>query len=127
MKIDITGRQVDVTPALKDFAEEKLGKLARLLIEPIEVHVVLAIAKHRHIAEVQVKSPHVTLAGTEETSDLYASIGQVADKLERQALRHKEKVRDHKHRQSPRDPQVARAISANTGDGEGEDGTPVEH
>ena len=39
MKIDITGRQIDVTPALREFAEEKLGKLAKLLLEPIELLV----------------------------------------------------------------------------------------
>ena len=51
MKIDITGRHIDVTPALKQFAEEKLSKLDRVLDGPIEAHVVLSITKHRHIAE----------------------------------------------------------------------------
>jgi putative sigma-54 modulation protein len=110
MKIDITGRQVDVTPALREFAEEKLAKLGKLLLEPIDVHVVLSITKHRHIAEIQVKSRTVVLAGTEETGDLYVSIGEVVDKLERQALKHKEKVRDHRKRPGPRDPKVAQAI-----------------
>ena len=123
MKIDITGRQVDVTPALRKFAEEKLRKLERLLVEPIEVHVVLAISKHRHIAEIQVKSPHLVLNGTEETTDLCASIGEVADKLERQALKHKEKIHDHKHRQGPRDPQVAESISASAFEEDEDDGT----
>ena len=87
MKIDITGRQIEITPALKEFAEEKLSKLEKLLVGPVEAHVVLAIAKHRHIAEIKVKSPHTVLSGTEETGDLYASIGEVVDKLERQALK----------------------------------------
>jgi putative sigma-54 modulation protein len=112
MKIDITGRQIDVTPALRDFAEEKLGKLARLLLEPLEAHVVLSIEKHRHVAEIKVKSRTAVLSGTEETDDLYASIGEVVDKLERQALKHKEKARDHKHRAALRD--VAAVIEAET-------------
>lgn len=114
MKIDITGRQIEVTPALRDFAEEKLGKLERLLLEPLEAHVVLSITKHRHVAEIHVKSRTVVLSGTEETGDLYASIGEVVDKLERQALKHKEKVRDHKHRPALRD--VAAAIEAEAAD-----------
>lgn len=113
MKIDITGRHIEVTPALRDHAEEKLAKLERLLGGPIEAHVVLSITKHRHIAEIQVKSKTAVLSGTEETGDLYASIGEVVDKLERQALKHKEKIRDHKHRQSPRDPAIAATIEAN--------------
>ena len=113
MKIDITGRHIEVTPALKEFAEEKLSKLERLLGDSVEAHVVLSITKHRHIAEIQIKAGSLSFAGTEETGDLYASIGEVVDKLERQVLRHKEKVHDHKHRQGPRDPDIAAAIEAN--------------
>jgi putative sigma-54 modulation protein len=110
MKIEITGRQVEITPALREFSEEKLAKLERLLVGPVEAHVVLSISKHRHIAEVQVKSKTVSLAGTEETDDLYASIREAAEKLERQALKHKEKVRDHRDRKTPRDPAIAAGI-----------------
>ena len=110
MKFDYTGRHVDVTPALREFTEEKLRKLERLLDGPLDVHVVLGIEKHRHVAEIQVKSRTTVLSGTQETGDLYASIGEVADKLERQALKHKEKLHDHKHRKSPRDTEVSKAI-----------------
>src|SRR6516162_4150602 len=98
MHIDITGRQVAITPALRKFAEEKLAKLERLLDGPLEVHVVLAVEKHRHLAEIQVKSRTALLSGMRETGDLYASIGDVAAKLERQALKHKAKMRSHKKR-----------------------------
>ena len=113
MKIDITGRHIEVTPALKEFAEDKLSKLERLLDRELEAHVVLWITKHRHIAEIQVKSGSLVFTSTEETADLYASIGEAVDKLERQVLRHKEKIHDHKHRRGPRDPEVAATIEAN--------------
>ena len=102
MNLFITGRHIEITPALKEFAEDKLRKLERLLDGPLEIHVVLGIEKHRHMAEIQVRSRTALLSGTQETGDLYASIGEVADKLERQALKHKEKMRDHKHRKSVR-------------------------
>jgi putative sigma-54 modulation protein len=111
--LDITGRHVEITPALRDFAGEKLAKLERLLDGPIEAHVVLGIEKHRHFAEIQVKSKTGVFSGHQETDDLYASIREVADKLERQALKHKEKMQDHKHRHGPRDPEVAATIEAN--------------
>jgi len=111
--LDITGRHVEITPALRDFAEERLAKLERLLDGPIEAHVVLGIEKHRHFAEVQVKSKTGVFTGHQETGDLYASIREVADKLERQALKHKEKIQNHKHRQGPRDPEIAATIEAN--------------
>jgi putative sigma-54 modulation protein len=113
MHLDITARNIEITPALREHTEEKLSKLERLLDGPLEVHVVLAIEKHRHVAEIQVKSRTAVLSGAQETGDLYASIGEVVDKLERQALKHKEKMRAHKHRKSPRDPEVAAAIEAN--------------
>ncbi|NIM02301.1 MAG: ribosome-associated translation inhibitor RaiA [Acidobacteria bacterium] len=111
--LDMTGRQVEITPALREFAEEKLTKLEKLLDGPIEAHVVLGIEKHRHFAEVQIKSKTGVFTGHQETGDLYASIREVADKLERQALKHKEKIQNHKHRQGPRDPKIAAAIEAN--------------
>lgn len=113
MQLEITGRQIEITPALRDFAAEKLRKLDRLLDGPVEIHVVLGIQRHMHSAEVQVKSRTTVLSGSQVTGDLYASIGEVADKLERQALKHKEKLHDHKHRRSPRDPKTAATIEAN--------------
>lgn len=112
MKLDITGRHIEITPALKEFTEEKLHKLEKLLDGPLEAHVRLSIEKHRHTAEIQIKSRTAVLSGTQETGDLYASIGEVADKLERQALKHKEKMRDRRQRQSLRDPDVVAAIDA---------------
>jgi putative sigma-54 modulation protein len=112
MNLDITGRHIEITPALKEFTEDKLRKLEKLLDGPLEIHVVLGIEKHRHTAEIQVKSRTAVISGTQETGDLYASIGEVIDKLERQALKHKEKMRGHKHRKSLRDPEVMAAMEA---------------
>src|SRR5262245_15660945 len=102
MRVHITGRQVEVTPALRKFAEGKLKKVEKLLDGPAEAHVVLAVEKHRHLAEIQVKSRHALLAGAHETEDLYASIGDVVLKLERQALKHKEKLTSKKKREARR-------------------------
>jgi putative sigma-54 modulation protein len=98
MQIHITGRQVTITPAIRRFTEEKLKKVEKLLGGPIEAHVVLAVEKRRHHAEIQVKSRTALLSGKQETEDLYASIGDVVEKLERQALKHKEKLTNRKKR-----------------------------
>lgn len=113
MNIDITGRHVDVTSALREFTHDKLRKLERVMDGPLDVHVVLAIEKHRHMAEIQVKSRTAVFSGTTETDDLYASISNATDKLERQALKHKQKLHSHKHRKGPRDPESAATIEAN--------------
>lgn len=112
MNVDIVGRQVEITSELRDFVHEKLQKLGRLLGEPLDVHVVLHIEKHRHFAEMQLKSRTAVLTGTEETDDLFASIAQVADKLERQALKRKEKVTERRRREGTRAPEAAAALEA---------------
>lgn len=112
MNLEMTGRQVEITPALREFAEDKLRKLEKLLDGPLEIHVVLGIAKHRHMAEIHVKSRTASLSGMEETGDLYASISEVADKLERQALKHKEKVTGRRRREGARAPKVGAALEA---------------
>jgi putative sigma-54 modulation protein len=98
MQVHITGRQVAITPALRKYAEEKLKKVEKLLGGPIEAHVVLAVEKRRHHAEIQLKSRNALLSGAVETADLYASIADVVLKLERQALKHKEKLTHRKKR-----------------------------
>lgn len=112
MNLEMTGRQVEITPALREFAEDKLRKLEKLLEDPLDVHVVLEIAKHRHVAEIQVKSRTASFSGMEETGDLYASISEVADKLERQALKHKEKVTGRRRREGARAPKVGAVLEA---------------
>ena len=113
MQIDITGRHVNVTPAIREFTAEKLSKLERLLDGPIEAHVVIGVEKHRHTAEIQIKARNGIFAGHQATQDLFASIGDVADKLERQAQKHKEKLQTHKHRRGHREPEIQATIAAN--------------
>jgi len=112
INLEIVGRHMEITPALREFAAEKLQKIEKLL-GTLDVHVVLGIEKHRHVAEIKIKARNGVFSGMQETGDLYASIGEVVDKLERQALKHKEKMQDHKHRKGPRDPEIAAAIAEN--------------
>lgn len=113
MNLEIVGRHIDITPSLKEFTEERVKKLTRLLDGPLDVHVVLGTEKRRQLAEILVKSKHGNFNGTETSEDLYASIREVADKIEKQIRRHKRKLTDHKHRRGPRDPEIAAKISAN--------------
>ena len=56
MKVHFTGRHVELTQALKTLAQERLDKMASFLDDIIDVHVILSVEKHRHLAEIQVKS-----------------------------------------------------------------------
>lgn len=98
MRMEITGRQVEIDPALKKFAHEKLRKLERLLDGPVQVHLVLAVEKHRRRAEILVKSKTASLTGAAEADDLRLAVAEAVEKLERRAVRHKEKLAGRKRR-----------------------------
>lgn len=91
MQVAYTGRNIEVTSALRDFTEEHLRKIRKILGEAIHVHMTLTVQKHRQIAEVHLHSRSLDINGLEETNDMYASITAVLEKAERQALKHKGK------------------------------------
>ncbi len=92
MRIAITARNTELTPALRDYVEKKLERIKKYLNEPIDVKVVVMVEKFRQLAEFNVSAPGVNLNAEEESQDLYASIDVAVDKLEEQARRHKEKT-----------------------------------
>lgn len=96
MQVDYTGRQTEVTPQLRDLAERKLHKLAKVLPRITSVKVILSSDKHRQIAEVGVHSSNLDLTAVEESNDLELSLSTVMDKLTRQAQRHVGKLRERK-------------------------------
>jgi putative sigma-54 modulation protein len=85
MRISVTFRHVDPTPALRTYAEEKLARVKKYLRRPVDAHVILSVAKERHVAEITLKADHVTMFAQEETHDLYSAIDLALDKLEHQA------------------------------------------
>ena len=95
MKIMTYGKNIDVTPALKEHAEEKVKKLERYFNgEPMEVQISMEVEKERHIVEVTAFVKGLILRGEEATGDMYASIDGVMDKLERQMRKYKTKIHD---------------------------------
>ncbi len=91
MKIEFTGRGIEITDALKSFTEEKLNKLSRFIDNILDVQVRMIVEKHRHTAEIVIKAGHEKLVAKETTNDMYASIGGALDKIEKQAKRLKDK------------------------------------
>ncbi|MDP2876616.1 MAG: ribosome-associated translation inhibitor RaiA [Holophaga sp.] len=88
MKVIFTGRHVEVSDALRDFAEERIEKMTSYLDDLIDVHVTLSVEKHRHAAEVSIKTRGGDFLASTETDDMYASLSQALDKLETQAHKH---------------------------------------
>jgi putative sigma-54 modulation protein len=94
MKYNIRGENLEVTEALGDYVEKKLGKLERYFEAPptSEVHVTLSVVREMNNVEVTIPLTGVLLRAEERGSDMYASIDLVLDKLERQIRKHKTKA-----------------------------------
>src|SRR5256712_6629707 len=103
MEITVTFRHLDPTEPLKAYAEEKLQRVRKYLHRPVDAHVILSVAKERHVAEITLKADHVTMFAEEETHDLYSAIDLAIDKLEHQAQKLHEKRRRHKGGAAVRD------------------------
>lgn len=91
MQIIFSGKHVEVTPALKEYAESKLLKLSRFFDHVQEVHVTESILRSQHIVEVTLKADGTLIRAEERTPDMYTSIDLVIDKLERQLIRYKDR------------------------------------
>lgn len=101
MQIEFTGRQMEVSPDLRQYTEERLNKLTRLLRDRYSLHVILAAERHQRIAEITLKFRDHALVGIERTPDPRASINGALDKIERQVLRLLERRRTRKRRSRP--------------------------
>jgi putative sigma-54 modulation protein len=115
VQIEYTGRHTDITPKLRTLAERKITKLEKVLHGITSVHVILAVDKRRHTAEVTVHSARLDLAAIEESADLTSSISTVMDKLIRQAQKRTGKLRERKRRS--RTEAVWSGVLAGGGDG----------
>jgi putative sigma-54 modulation protein len=95
MQIDLTGHHVDLTQALRDYVHEKFERLERHFDNVIDVHVILTVEKLQHKAEATMLVTGNNLFADATQQDMYAAIDALVDKLDRQVVKHKEKLKDH--------------------------------
>lgn len=96
MQLNITGHHVEITSALRDYVTEKLAKLERHFDHVTNVHVVLSVEKLRQKAEATIHITGNDLFADCVDEDMYAAIDALADKLDRQIVKHKEKLSNHR-------------------------------
>jgi putative sigma-54 modulation protein len=98
--IQVTGRHVSVTEAMKEYCRRRLASLHLDYPKIIEVQIVLDVQKYRHTAEVILHcSNHITLEASAENDDMYVSIDEVVDKIARQMRKYKTRLmRQHRPR-----------------------------
>ena len=132
LHVIVQGKHIAVTPALREYAEEKLGRITRYFDHVQEAQVVLSVERRRgnvgraQVVEVTVRGDGVLLRGEEASPDMYASIDVVVEKLKKQIERYRSKFIDRRRlaesrkktqalvradralRAGPREPQVVR-------------------
>ena len=96
MRVDVTFRNLGATAPLKGYAADKVSRLSRYLIRPIDGQITLEKDGFRHVVEASVRDAGAVLTAKEVSQkDMYAAIDLVVDKLKAQALRRKGKVTQH--------------------------------
>ncbi len=95
MQINLSGHHIEVSPALKDYVSNKLQRLERHIDRVTNAHVVLSIEKLQQKAEATLHVSGAALFADAVHEDMYAAIDALADKLDRQIKRHKEKRSSH--------------------------------
>lgn len=97
MNLIIHGHHLDVTVALRSYVEEKLERVRRHFDQVIDADVLLSVDKLRQKAEITLRVSGTALHAQSVEPDLYAAIDCLMDKLDRQVLRHKDRIKNHAH------------------------------
>lgn len=95
MQINISGHHIELTSTLKDYAEKRLSKLSKHIDNMISFDLILTVEKLRHMAKANIMVPGDMLHAEAESEDMYAAIDLLVDKLDRQAIKYKEKLHHH--------------------------------
>lgn len=99
MQIDMSFKNIESTEAIKNFTREKCEKLNRYFNGKIHVTWNFSVEREEQIAHCHLVGNHMDYFGEASTSDLYASIEEAIDKIDRQLKKHKEILKNHHHKE----------------------------
>ena len=112
MNVEITGRHVVITAAIRSYILKRLRKFSKIVGEDATFHTILDVEKERHTAEIVLKSKLLNITGKGQTENMYSSIVRALEKIERQALKHKSKIIETKRQRAK-----AESVALKTGIG----------
>lgn len=93
MKVEVKGKNIEVTKALRDYAEKKVAKIEKFFEKsPLDSEVTLSTERGFHVVDITVQVDGLLLRGEERSNDMYASIDGAIDKIERQVRKFKTKI-----------------------------------
>ncbi len=107
MNLNITGHHLEITPAIREYTASKFGKIKRHFDNVIDVQIILSVDKLKQKAEATVHMSGKDLFVECDDDNLYAAIDTLVDTMDRQVIKHKEKLSDRRHGESGKHSAVA--------------------
>lgn len=95
MNLHLTGHHLEITPALREYVQDKLTKISNHFDHVIDIKVTLSVEKLAQKIEATLHVPGNDLHAESSGENMYSAIDTLADKLDRQVLKHKEKISNH--------------------------------
>lgn len=107
MNLTISGHHLEITPALRNYVTHKLDRINRHFDQVVDIKVLLTVEKQKEKQKRQRAECNIHVKGNDlfaESShaDLYAAVDELVDKLDRQVVRHKDRVQAHQHEAAKR-------------------------
>lgn len=122
MRIEVTGKNLDVTPALRDYSEKKVRKLVKFFRGgEVRTEVLLSVQRDTHIAEITLHLNGLLLRAESRTFDMYASVDEAVDRIEQQVRKYKTRIQ----RRLQDSPRKGYTPDLHVADGEKESAEPV--
>ena len=95
MQIDLSGHHVEITTPMRNYVNEKIGRLEKHFDRVTDIHVILSVEKQVQKAEATIHVKGNKIFAHADEQDMYMAIDALADKLDRQIIKHKEKIQNH--------------------------------
>src|SRR5688572_11963944 len=97
MKLSVTFRHMKPSDPIREYAEDRMDKITKLIDRGGEAQVVLSVEKHLHVAHIELLTEGaLRIRSIEKTEDMYGSIDTAVDKIVRQVKRYREKIKSHR-------------------------------
>jgi putative sigma-54 modulation protein len=92
MNVEYTGRQYEITPAIRKEVETGLAKIRKILGDKFETKVILAVEKHRHKAEITISPRNGPIVGLAQSTDMKLAVSEALGHIEKQAVKYKTRI-----------------------------------
>ncbi len=101
MQVSLSGHHVEITDSMRNYVNEKVGRLDRHFDQALDINIILTVEKLRHKAEATLHVSGGNLYADDVQEDMYAAIDGLVDKLDRQGKKHKEKMKNYRLKGAP--------------------------